>query len=248
MKEADAHAITDRFVIRPPRQERSRRAWARVLDAGVALFEEGGYEAFTIAAVCERARVAPRAIYDRTPSKEVLFVAVYEYRTSQIWEELRVFDDEEHWTGLDAPELIAALFGELAAVLRRHEAFLRALMTVSPAGNTRVYQQARRHTAQLAEKIVGLLLSAGPHIAHPDPETAVRVCFNAVYSALVTRIGCGKDLIPSVPDHDVFVGQLVEMAARYLLGSAADTARSAGPDPGDGTGPAERPVRPEAAN
>ncbi|MEH0639514.1 TetR family transcriptional regulator [Streptomyces bottropensis] len=29
-----------------------------------------------MAAVCERAKVAPRAIYDRTTSKEALFLAV----------------------------------------------------------------------------------------------------------------------------------------------------------------------------
>ena len=41
--------------VRPPQQQRSREAWNRVLDAGVAILEDGGYDAFTIAAVCERA-------------------------------------------------------------------------------------------------------------------------------------------------------------------------------------------------
>ena len=52
--------------VRPPKQQRSREAWNRVLDAGVAILEDGGYDAFTIAAVCERAAVAPTAIYART--------------------------------------------------------------------------------------------------------------------------------------------------------------------------------------
>ena len=69
--------VPDHLTIRPPRQERSRRAWDRVLDAGVALLEEAGYEGFTIAAVCERAQVPPRAIYDRAPTKDALFLAVY---------------------------------------------------------------------------------------------------------------------------------------------------------------------------
>ena len=41
--------------VRPPKQQRSRQAWNRVLDAGVSILEDGGYDAFTIAAVCERA-------------------------------------------------------------------------------------------------------------------------------------------------------------------------------------------------
>ena len=49
--------------VRPPKQRRSRAAWRRVLDAGVAILADGGYEAFTIAAVCDRAGAAPPAIY-----------------------------------------------------------------------------------------------------------------------------------------------------------------------------------------
>src|SRR3954469_18447828 len=52
-------------AIRPPMQKRTREQWSRVLDAGVTLLEEGGYEAFTIPAICERAQVAVSAIYAR---------------------------------------------------------------------------------------------------------------------------------------------------------------------------------------
>src|SRR4051794_7304650 len=51
--------------IRAPPQRRSREAWIRVLDTGVALLEEGGYEAITIAAVCKRAQVAPHPVCQR---------------------------------------------------------------------------------------------------------------------------------------------------------------------------------------
>ncbi|WP_343036163.1 helix-turn-helix domain-containing protein [Streptomyces cyaneogriseus] len=54
------------------------------MDADVALIEENGYEAFTIAAVCERAQVAPRALYDRTTSKDALFLAVYEHGIAHV--------------------------------------------------------------------------------------------------------------------------------------------------------------------
>jgi AcrR family transcriptional regulator len=57
------------------RQRRSREAWNRVLDADVELLETGGYETFTIAAVCDRAQVAPRALYERADSKDALFLA-----------------------------------------------------------------------------------------------------------------------------------------------------------------------------
>jgi AcrR family transcriptional regulator len=85
--------VPDHLTIRPPRQERSRRAWDRVLDAGVALLEEAGYEGFTIAAVCERAHVPPRAIYDRAPTKDALFLAVYEHGMARIKADHEIFTD-----------------------------------------------------------------------------------------------------------------------------------------------------------
>ena len=77
--------------VRPPKQQRSREAWNRVLDAGVAILEDGGYDAFTIAAVCERAAVAPTAIYARTTSKDALFLAVYEHGIAAMLVEQEVF-------------------------------------------------------------------------------------------------------------------------------------------------------------
>jgi AcrR family transcriptional regulator len=61
--------------VRAPRQQRSREEWERALDAGVAILEDAGYQASTIAAVCEGARVTSPAIYARTASLDRLFVS-----------------------------------------------------------------------------------------------------------------------------------------------------------------------------
>ncbi len=58
--------------VRQPVQRRSRERWTWALEGGVALIEEGGYEALTIAAVCERAGVPPRLIYERVSNKDAL--------------------------------------------------------------------------------------------------------------------------------------------------------------------------------
>ena len=72
------------LALREPRQRRTREQWDRILDAGVRLLEEGGYEAFTIAALCERAEVPPRALYARAATKDALFLAVYERGMSRV--------------------------------------------------------------------------------------------------------------------------------------------------------------------
>src|SRR3954452_5374457 len=107
--------------VRPPKQRRSREAWNRVLDAGVAILEDGGYEAFTIAAVCERARVAPTAIYARTTSKDALFLAVYEHGIAQLRAEQDVFADGTRWAGLGPAELVREAVAEMTGISSRHE-------------------------------------------------------------------------------------------------------------------------------
>ena len=102
--------------VRPPKQQRSRERWNRVLDAGVALLEDGGYDAFTIAAVCERARVAPTAIYARTTSKDALFLAVYEHGIAGLRAEQTVFDVTDRWAGLEPAELVRASVAEMVVI------------------------------------------------------------------------------------------------------------------------------------
>src|SRR5579872_1408612 len=111
--------LPDHLTIRPPQQERSRRAWARVLDAGVALLEEAGYEGFTIAAVCDRAQVPPRAVYDRAPSKDALFLAVYEHGMARIRADHGTFEDPARWRGLDPTTLVEDAVREVAAMFSR---------------------------------------------------------------------------------------------------------------------------------
>lgn len=64
--------------IRPPMQVRSRETWERVLEAGTAILTAHGREGLTIAAVCERAEVAPTVIYRRVDGLAGLFHAIYD--------------------------------------------------------------------------------------------------------------------------------------------------------------------------
>lgn len=218
--ENDVVTSTDRnseLAIRPPRQERTRQAWTRILEAGAAIIEEGGYEAFTIAAVCERAKVAPRAIYDRTTSKEALFLAVYEHGLSRIRADEEVFDREERWAGLDARTLVVEAVAEFAGIFERHAAFLKPIVLLSGA-HPEVYRRARTYTAQMADRFTAVVLGAAHEITHPDPETAVRLCFSTVFASLMMRVGYGPDFAAPAVDPDAFVQHLAQTAVRYLFG------------------------------
>src|SRR3954451_3222966 len=137
--------------VRPPKQRRSREAWNRVLDAGVAILEEAGYDAFTIAAVCERARVAPPAIYARTASKDALFLAVYEHGIARLRADQEVFADTARWADLPPADLVREAVAEMVGISLRHQPFLRAVVLIS-AAHPEVQRRGSRYSRELGEQ------------------------------------------------------------------------------------------------
>ncbi len=204
--------------VRPPKQQRSREAWNRVLDAGVAILEDGGYDAFTIAAVCERAQVAPTAIYARTTSKDALFLAVYEHGIARLRAEQEVFSDDR-WTGLAPDDLVRTAVAEMIGISFRHRRFLRAIVLIS-AAHPEVQRRGSRYSQELGEGFGRVVLTARDAITHADPEAAVRSCFGTVFATSIIRVAYGPGFAtPSPVGDDAFVADLGEIAVRYLLGS-----------------------------
>jgi AcrR family transcriptional regulator len=203
--------------VRPPQQRRSREAWNRVLDAGVAILEDGGYEAFTIAAVCERAGVAPTAIYARTTSKDALFLAVYEHGIAQLRAEQEVFAHDARWSGLAPADLVRRAVAEMIGISVRHERFLRAVVLIS-AAHPEVRRRGSRYSQELGEGFGRVVLRAADAIRHADPEAAVRTCFGTVFATTVIRVAYGPGFAtPSPVDDGTFVADLGDTAVRYLL-------------------------------
>jgi len=204
--------------VRPPKQRRSREAWSRVLDAGVAILEDGGYDAFTIAAVCERAGVAPTALYARTTSKDALFLAVYEHGIERLRAGQAVFADDDRWAGLAPGDLVRAAVAEMVRLSLRHQEFLRAVVLIS-AAHAEVRRRGSRYSQELGEGFGHLVLGARDAIGHADPEAAVRSCFGTVFATSIIRVAYGPGFAtPSPVDDDTFVADLGEQAVRYLLG------------------------------
>jgi AcrR family transcriptional regulator len=211
----------DDLDVRPPKQQRSREAWNRVLDAGVAILEGGGYDAFTIAAVCERAAVAPTAIYARTTSKDALFLAVYEHGIAGMRAEQEVFEDDDRWAGLSPADLVRSAVAEMVDISLRHQRFLGAVVLVS-AAHKEIARRGSRYAEDLADGFTRVVLRAVDAVTHADPEAAVRACFGTVFATTIIRVAYGPAFATSSPvDDRTFVADLGEVAVRYLLGDAA---------------------------
>jgi AcrR family transcriptional regulator len=217
------------LTIRPPLQRRSREAWNRVLDAGVALLEEGGYEAFTIAALCERAGVPPRAVYDRADSKAALFLAVYEHGTTRVRADHERLTDHSRWDGMTADALAREAVREVAGIFARHAAFLRAVILISGV-HPEVNRRGSSNAHELAGQFADLLLArVGEQIAHPDPEAAIRRAFDVVFSTLVMRVAFGPGFVSPETDDETFLDGLAVMVSGYLFTNPARAATSTSP-------------------
>ncbi|GCE44532.1 hypothetical protein Rhow_008953 [Rhodococcus wratislaviensis] len=217
----DAHTppVDDDLAVRLPRQRRSREAWARILDAGVGIVEDGGYDAFTIAAVCERADVAPRALYERVNSKDGLFLAVYEHKMDQVTHDQDAPFDHSRWTHSSPAELIRGAVRAMVAHFAPHAAFLRSVILISGV-HPEVYRRGSMYARSLGDRFTEVVMRAAANIDHADPETAVRMSFNTAFSALVLRVSYGPGFAAPAVDDDTFITHLTDMIGSYLLQSA----------------------------
>jgi AcrR family transcriptional regulator len=211
--------VADDLAVRPPQQRRSRERWTQILDAGVQLLEEGGYESFTIAALCERAHVPPRAVYARTASKDALFLAVYEHGMARVRADQDVLALAERWSGLGARERVRWAVSAVADVFAAHAAFLRAVVLVSGA-HPHVGERGRVYADELTEAFAAVVLSLGPRLRVDDPGTAVRASFSTIFAALVMRTAYGPTFAWAELGEQAFVEHLGDLAADHLLGTA----------------------------
>ncbi|MGO4235505.1 TetR/AcrR family transcriptional regulator [Pseudarthrobacter sp. YAF2] len=213
------------YNVRPPLQKRSREAWERILGAGVDLLRQGGYEAFTIAAVCDRAGVPPRAIYARVDTKEGLFLAVYEHGLGSVREQMRaVFSGLSTTKEQPAVQLRVIVRG-IAQVFDTNAEFLKPVLLLSST-HPEVHQRGSTYSRELGGNFTAALQHLSSTIQHDSPELALQMCFSMVHSAVVMRTMYGPGFaIPPVTQQR-FADELAEAAARYLFAPA--TAQAAG--------------------
>jgi AcrR family transcriptional regulator len=180
-----------------------------VLDAGVALLEEGGYEALTIGAVCERAGTTPPSIYARAGSKEGLLLAVYEHAMARITR-YGIEPDDPAWTGLTAAQTAERGVESLCRTWLANAKLLRPI--VHRAGHdSEIFDRGSHASRAEAAAFRTVIARTGVDPARAD------ACFRLVYAALVQRVTYGEGFESDMPlGEEAFVATLKEVVRRYL--------------------------------
>ncbi|HKS99787.1 MAG TPA: TetR/AcrR family transcriptional regulator [Rugosimonospora sp.] len=209
--------------VRAPRQERARRTFERVLDAGAELLAEQGYEGFAISEVCRRAQVSPGALYGRITSKDTLFLAIHQREMTRILAEVTaLFADGPHWQALPLDALVVETIRRLGEHYRRHEALLRVFILRS-AVDDRVRAEGEDASGRLLDLLSDLLLTRRDQLAriHADPTTAVRTVCRIAFDSLAWRtafgIGFAEPQTTRSDNTEHWSERLSRVCATYLL-------------------------------
>ncbi len=173
--------------VQPPRQQRSRASFERVLAAGSALLEEEGYEAFTLQGVSRRAKVSIGSIYARVKSKDDLFYVIQDRFMTESEGKPAFVSEPEKYSQLPTRELIREAVRDIGAAFQANARLLRVFMhrgIVDPM----VAERSSRSVSGFAAAFEGLLLTRRGEIEHPDPELAVDVAFRMVWGTLARQV------------------------------------------------------------
>jgi len=198
--------------VRPPLQRRTAAAWARVLDCGVEILEESGYEGLTIAAVCQRADVAPPAIYARVDTKEDLFLAVYEHGIARVRTTEAALETGD-WDQLSPARVVERAVRTVLDQFRTHHRFLRSVVLLS-SRHEEVRQRGSYYAEALRDRFVARV---APVMVGRGARTRAAAAFDVVFASGVFHTAYGDDFLHATS----WQRQVVAMQQAYLLTEAA---------------------------
>jgi AcrR family transcriptional regulator len=220
-RRAIIRSLSAQQAIRPPKQQRSRESYGRVLDAAYALLEENGFEGFTIQEVAARAAVSVGAIYERFGNKETLLRAVH----ARLMEDLarQAGPGAGNDSGPDgqssapAADVIEAWVRNVALTMNCHRAVLRAFMHIGALDEV-ISQRGSCESADLCRSFKSALIPYVTEFSHPEPEVALDVAFRLTYSTLARQVMYGAVFESDVEiEWDRLTSELAGACAAYLL-------------------------------
>jgi AcrR family transcriptional regulator len=161
------------------RERRKVEVRDRIVEAGIALFEERGFEATKVSEICERADIAHKTFFNHFPTKQDLLRAIARYSLDHLLDDI----DEARGQSVSTAERLRFFFdriadnAEQAGPLRRE--LLNELVHVAHDSGTEPEQARRLHAAFGA--LVRDGLAAGDLSPRYDADTLTEMVMGAFY-------------------------------------------------------------------
>lgn len=188
-----------------------------MLEAGLAILKESGFEGFTLQEVSRRAGVSVGAIYSRAPSREALILAIHERAMADLDVKEDQLRSDSSRAGLSPRELVELLVSDLANVMLGEAEMLRVFMRQAPFNNE-IWRHGSASATDASRIFSESLLAHRDKLGHPDPELAVDVAFRMVFCTISRRITHGDTFESArrISDEQL-VAELSLAVADYLL-------------------------------
>lgn len=201
---------------RPPRQDRSRASFERMINAAEALMSDLGSDEFTLQEVARVGKVSIGSIYNRFKSKEELIHAVHARMIVRLGEDRKRLVMHVRARGSNLIEKTYALMDELAESLARFAPLMRPMML--RASNDPVVQgQGSKGYWYTVDMLSNELLQHRDEIRHPDPERACPAAIHIAYAALARELGFGMAERPQrTPEWDQLKRDVAYMTVSFL--------------------------------
>jgi AcrR family transcriptional regulator len=201
------------------RQSRSRVTRELIFQAGGGLLEEGGAEAFTVAAVAARAGVSVGSVYRRFGDKDRLLASLQADFTRSLRAEIvRRFAGAPQAGDPDPGAVITAAVTGVAETFQAHQRLLRVFILLGTL-NDAVLREGTEASLDGGRAFRRFLEQAAAHVRHPDPEEALDFSFRLVYAMCAHRAVHGEHLESARPlSWQRLTEELAVTVRRYLLG------------------------------
>jgi len=179
------------YEIRPPRQARSAASWRRILDAGRSLVEEGGADALTLSALCERADVAPTTVYQRVDSMNGLMYAIFQDGMAGLDEFTSMMVGKAMAMPPRSPERIYAAMDAVGETFRQNTNFLRTITEYSVSDDA-FWRVEDENANQLVQGVTNALTFGNEQSAHE--------CAQLIFTLNMVRILFGSHWMGSTQE------------------------------------------------
>jgi AcrR family transcriptional regulator len=199
----------------PPRQQRTRESFEKIMKAGHQVLSAKGSEGFTVGAVAKRAGVGSTAIYRRFEDKDALLLALHQRFEDDFLSTWRPSYRALARADVELDELVRGFIGEMAVTYKHHEKLLRVFATMA-INDPRIADAGNRSVAAMALEFEEALLAHRDQFRCADPELAVAICFQSAQDSFLRLVLFGRQAHAEL-GWERLADELSAMMLAYLL-------------------------------
>ena len=196
-------------------QQRSEETRKQIMTAAVELLCRRGYDAASVAEICESAGVSKGAFYHHFPSKQKLFLSILDKWMEELDVQLLSFRSPEK----NIPQSIQDMADAIGSVFTVASGQLPMFMEfmVQASRDKVIWDAAIEPYSDYQDKFAGLMeegIKEGSFKEDTDPQVAARVLLSFSIGLLLQGI-----VMPDVADWENVAGQGVKMILDSILRS-----------------------------